>query len=127
MLEKGSLKVQEFKVVANDGTKKDVEMSLAIMKDADGKPIVLVAISRNVYEHKKRSKNSILACRPIGNIERLQNYFVFTLIASIGQLDLQSKHAEQLLGFVTIGCSSNHPKTPKTQASTHFLQPVHRQ
>lgn len=69
----------------------------------------------------------MLVCRPNGNIERLQNYFVFTLIASTGQLDSHSKHAEQLLGFVTMGCSSNQPKTPKTQASTHFLQPVQRQ
>ena len=53
LLEKGSLKVQEFKVVANNGTKKDIDMSLAIMKDADGKPIGLVAISRDVHKHKK--------------------------------------------------------------------------
>jgi len=53
LLEKGSLKVQEFKVVANDGTKKVIEMSIGIIKDADGKPIGLVAISRDVHEHKK--------------------------------------------------------------------------
>jgi hypothetical protein len=48
-------------------------------------------------------------------------------MASTEQLDLHTKHAEQLLGFVTTGCSSNHSKTPKEQASTHFLQQVHRQ
>ena len=58
LLEKGSLKVQEFKVVTNDGTKKDVAMSLAIMKDADGKPIGLVAISRDVHEHKKTKEKT---------------------------------------------------------------------
>jgi hypothetical protein len=60
-------------------------------------------------------------------VEGLQNYLSFTLMASTGQLDLHSKHAEQLLGFVTMGCSSNHSRTPKVQASTHFLQPVQRQ
>jgi hypothetical protein len=59
-------------------------------------------------------------------VEGLQNHLSFTLMASTGQLDLHSKHAEQLLGFVTIGCSSNHSRTPKVQASTHFLQPVQR-
>jgi len=63
----------------------------------------------------------------LGIVDDLQNYFSFTLMASTGQLDLHSKHAEQLLGFVTMGCSSNHSKTPKVQASTHFLQPVQRQ
>lgn len=60
-------------------------------------------------------------------VEGPQNHLSFTLMASTGQLDLHSKHAEQLLGFVTIGCSSNHSRTPKVQASTHFLQPVQRQ
>jgi len=63
----------------------------------------------------------------LGIVDGLQNYFSFTLMASTGQLDLHSKHAEQLLGFVTMGCSSNHSRTPKVQASTHFLQPVQRQ
>ena len=60
-------------------------------------------------------------------VESLQNYFSFTLMASTGQLDLHSKQAEQLLGFVMMGCSSNHSRTSKVQASTHFLQPVQRQ
>ena len=60
-------------------------------------------------------------------VEGLQNHLSFTVMASTGQLDLHSKHAEQLLGFVTMGCSSNHSRTPKVQASTHFLQPVQRQ
>jgi hypothetical protein len=45
---------------------------------------------------------------------------------STGQIIFHFKHAEQLLGFLMMGCSSNHSKTPKVQASTHFLQPVQR-
>jgi len=53
LMEKGSRKIQEFKVITRDGTKKVIEMSLGVIKDADGKPIGLVAISRDVHEHKK--------------------------------------------------------------------------
>jgi len=53
VLEKGYRKIQRFEVVTKDGTRKTVDMSLAIMKDADGKPIGLVAISRDVPESKK--------------------------------------------------------------------------
>jgi hypothetical protein len=56
----------------------------------------------------------------------LWNYFSFMIIASTGQLNLHSKHTEHLLGLVTMGCSSNHSRTPKVQALTHFLQLVQR-
>ena len=54
-----------------------------------------------------------------------KGYFSSTLMASAGQFNLHSEHAEQLLGFTIMGRSSNHSKTPKVQASTHFLQQVH--
>jgi len=53
VFEKGSRKIQRFKVVNKDGARKTMEMRLAIMKDADGKPIGLVGISRDVAEGKK--------------------------------------------------------------------------
>lgn len=53
VLEKGSRKIQRFKVVKKDGSRKTLEMSIAVMKDAEGKPIGLVAISRDVPEGKK--------------------------------------------------------------------------
>jgi len=53
VLEKGSRKFQKFNVVKKDGTRKTMEMSLAIMKDADGRPIGIVGISRDVPESKK--------------------------------------------------------------------------
>ena len=43
-----------------------------------------------------------------------------------GQLNLHSEHAEQLFGLITMGWFSNHSRTPKVQASTHFLQRVQR-
>ncbi len=53
LMEKGSRKIQEFKVITRDGTKKVIEMSLGVIKDTDGKPIGLVAISRDIPERKK--------------------------------------------------------------------------
>ena len=53
VLEKGFRKIQRFKVVTKDGTRKSIEMSIAIMKDVDGRPIGLVAISRDIPERKK--------------------------------------------------------------------------
>jgi hypothetical protein len=79
------------------------------------------------YGHFGINPNVCTLVNRLGIVEGLQNYLSFTLMASTGQLDLHSKHAEQLLGFVTMGCSSNHSRTPKVQASTHFLQPVQRQ
>ncbi len=53
VLEKGFRKIQRFKVVNKDGTRKSIEMSISIMKDIDGRPIGLVAISRDIPERKK--------------------------------------------------------------------------
>jgi PAS domain S-box-containing protein len=53
LLEKGYLKIQNFNVVNKDGDRRTIALSVGIMKDADGKPIGLVAISRDVPEGKK--------------------------------------------------------------------------
>jgi hypothetical protein len=60
----------------------------------------------------------------LGTSKGLLNYFSSMLMASTGQFNLHSKHTEQLFGLVTMGCSSNHSRTPKVQALTHFLQLV---
>ena len=53
VLEKGYLKMQKFNVVNKDGARRTIALSVGIMKDADGKPIGLVAISRDVPEGNK--------------------------------------------------------------------------
>jgi PAS domain S-box-containing protein len=53
VLEKGSRRIQHLKAVKKDGSRKTLEMSIAVMKDTEGKPIGLVAISRDVPEGKK--------------------------------------------------------------------------
>jgi PAS domain S-box-containing protein len=53
LLEKETRKFQKFKVIKKDGTRKTMEMSVAIMKDDDDKPIGIVGVSRDVPESKK--------------------------------------------------------------------------
>jgi PAS domain S-box-containing protein len=65
-LEKGYVKGEEYDVITKDGDRIPVEMSSAIMKDADGKPIGFVGISRDITERKQmeesiRRRNAELA------------------------------------------------------------------
>ncbi len=53
VLEKGYVKGREYHIITKDGGRVPVEMSAAIMKDADGKPIGFVGISRDITERKK--------------------------------------------------------------------------
>jgi len=53
VLEKGYLKSREYNIIIKDGTRIPVGMSAAIMKDADGKPIGFVGISRDITERKQ--------------------------------------------------------------------------
>jgi len=53
VLEKGYVTSREYHIITKDGGTIPVEMSVAIMKDADGKPIGSVGISRDITERKK--------------------------------------------------------------------------
>jgi PAS domain S-box-containing protein len=53
VLEKGYIKSREYNIIAKDGSKIPVGMSVAIIKGADGKPIGFVGISRDITERKK--------------------------------------------------------------------------
>jgi PAS domain S-box-containing protein len=53
VLEKGYHKGLEYHVITKNGTRIPVEMSVALMKDADGKPIGFVSISRDITDRKK--------------------------------------------------------------------------
>ncbi len=53
VLEKEYVKGREYNIITKDGSRIPVEMNTAIMKDADGKPIGFVAISRDITERRK--------------------------------------------------------------------------
>jgi PAS domain S-box-containing protein len=52
-LEKGYLESREYNIITKDGSRIPVEMSAAIMKDVNRKPIGFVAISRDISERKR--------------------------------------------------------------------------
>jgi len=52
-LKRGYTKNREYQIVTKDGTRIPVEMSTAIMKDADGKPVGFVAVARDITERKR--------------------------------------------------------------------------
>lgn len=56
VLEKGYLRGQEYHIITKDGARIPVEMSIAIMKDADSKPIGFVSINRDITERKNAEK-----------------------------------------------------------------------
>jgi PAS domain S-box-containing protein len=53
VLEKGYIKGREYYVIVKNGNIIPVEMSVSIIKDAEGKPIGFVGISRDVTERKQ--------------------------------------------------------------------------
>jgi PAS domain S-box-containing protein len=53
VLKKGYAKGWEYNIITKDGSRIPVEMNTAIMKDADGKPIEFVTISRDITERKE--------------------------------------------------------------------------
>jgi PAS domain S-box-containing protein len=53
VLEKGYVTGREYEIITKEGGRVSVEMSVAIMKEADGKPIGFVAVSRDITEWKQ--------------------------------------------------------------------------
>jgi len=53
VLGKGYVKSREYHIITKGGGRVPVEMSVAIMKEADGKPIGFVAVSRDITERKQ--------------------------------------------------------------------------
>lgn len=53
VMENGYIKNQEFYIVINGDKKIPVEMSISIMKGADGEPIGFIGISRDITERKR--------------------------------------------------------------------------
>ena len=56
VLEKGYIKSREYHVITKNGSTIPVEMSVALIKDVEGKPIGFVDISRDITERERAEK-----------------------------------------------------------------------
>ena len=53
VLEKGYVRSREYRIITKDGGRVPVEMSVALLKDAEGEPTGFVAVSRDITERKR--------------------------------------------------------------------------
>jgi PAS domain S-box-containing protein len=56
VIEKGYIEGQEYDIVTKNGSRIPVEVNASVMKDADGKPMGFVGISRDITESKMREE-----------------------------------------------------------------------
>jgi len=101
VLEKGYVTSREYHIVTKDGGRVPVEMSIAIMKDAGGKPIGFVGVSRDITERKKAEEK----------LTESENKFrtIFENIGDIyyrvdlkGNLTLANPAAVKIMGYDSI-------------------------
>ncbi len=64
-LEKVYIKSEDYRIITRDGGKIPVEMSISLIKDADGKPMGFASVSRDITE-RKRAEDLIRAQRDLG-------------------------------------------------------------
>ncbi len=105
VLEKGYLKSREYHVITKDGSRIPVEMSVAIMKDVDGKPIGFVGISRDISERKRAEEALRRSEEQARRLLEFQNKVIDTAIVIIdivdreGNITLWNRAAELITGY----------------------------
>jgi PAS domain S-box-containing protein len=77
VLEKGYIEGREYHVIGKDGSKIPVEMSVAIMKDMNGKPIGFVGITRDITR-RKHTREQIL--KQSAMLDAINKVFLETLM-----------------------------------------------
>jgi len=97
-LEKGYVKGREYNIITKDGTRIPVEMNAAIMKDADGKPIGFVGISRDITERKKAEEKIIESEEQFRNLFESASDGILTFDLR-GRITSVNKKIEEISGF----------------------------
>ena len=109
VLKKGYVKNQEYHVIAKDGSRIPVEMSTAILKDADGRPVGFVGISRDITARKRaeaalRQRTAQLEALREVSLELTAQLDLDTLLHSV------ASRAVELLGGVHGGVYLYRPE-----------------
>jgi len=98
VLEKGYVKSREYHIIIKDGSRIPVEMSTAIMKDADGKPIGFVAISRDITERKRVEEALRESEKRYRCLIEKEKDIIYTLDVE-GNVTFASPAVETILGY----------------------------
>ncbi|MCK4391468.1 PAS domain S-box protein, partial [Candidatus Bipolaricaulota bacterium] len=86
VLEKGYIKSREYQVITKNGDRIPVEMSVACIKDVEGKPVGFVGISRDITERKRAEKEREQ------NFERLQRTLEGTVHALAAAVEMKDPY-----------------------------------
>ena len=110
VLEKGHIKNKEYHIITKDGARIPVSMSVAVMKDADGKPLGFVAISRDITERKRAEEALRQRNRELALLNRAGQIFSSTL--DLGQvLVTVLEEMRRLLDVTACSIWLSDPKT----------------
>ena len=72
VLRKGFCETQEYNILTKNGGRLLVEMSTAIMKDAEGKPTGLVAVSRDITERRQAEEEKELMSAQLLHAQKME-------------------------------------------------------
>jgi HD-GYP domain-containing protein (c-di-GMP phosphodiesterase class II) len=92
-LERGSIEGREYHIIIKDGSRIPVEMSVALMKDVDGKPVGFVSVIRDITERVRA-----------GRLLQALNQAALAMERALTPEEIFTTAAEELkkLGFVCV-------------------------
>lgn len=93
-LERGGVQHKEYSIIRKDGQRVPIEISTSLIKDVEGKPFRIMAISRDITEHKKAESDLRKA---LSDIEALKEQLYEENIYLREEIKLEQEH-EQFIG-----------------------------
>ncbi len=107
VMEKRYVKDQEYHIVTKDGSEVPIEMSSAIMKDANGKPIGFVGISRDITERKRAEEQLARVATELRQLIDTANALIFGVDVN-GLVNEWNQKAAEITGYSKdemLGCN----------------------
>jgi PAS domain S-box-containing protein len=118
VLEKGYDKSRGYDVITKGGSRIPVEMSAAVMKDADSKPIGIVNIARDITE-RRRVENQLLAYQ-----ERLRSLASELSLAEERERRRIATELHDRIGQTLAACKIKLGTLRESASSTELAEPL---